>query len=710
MKCKNCGFKLENNAKFCEKCGASQEKESQTDMNRIENTQKGLPRNKKRIMIAVALVIYLILCITVKYYVLIPTAILLIGALTIYVNRKILLKRKNRGNKAIEQCNLTDKETQKLSEYFVKKEERYISSLGNGYIMNYFVHGKLSRGFAVVSDKRVYFRGSCFSGTGKTLIKTDEERTVDIKDITGSGFIYKRYYGVLLGLFLALIVLLGGIAGSVGGTMWSGSKITNNNKHQTSIKQNIEVKENEIEELEKEIAEAEKQEELQRREIEQKYEENKKQNNGLEIYEFTSGQKEIINSLSIGMENFLQDPEIRQAYEEYVAQLISAYQNSGMRDIARKVVENPGYFVHDVWTYKDWKDGHSIYNMMKSFDSYLDSNMDFLKLDDMLTNHFYPDFWNAFRIDYESYCIAYVATQYLEDDVFVCSQASFERANNDVHYYMDELCDMIIRMGYEWKIDIDSFYNTFPADGDIYIDFLKKIAPVYMADKENWLASDIFDDVNFPDTTQLAKDYIRVNPYSTLAQSVGIYAEQSVTDENGSLVSYGSSDVLKEEKEKLSEDLELMKKRVDENVRQAEEENAGYFSLVCIASTAAGLLLTFMISCFIVFLDYLKKRKTMVQIQYAGGAIAFDVSFYAKAEIDDFQKQLRRAKDLYEQSMTSNISDVVAAVQQVASVQQLETATVQAPADELRKYAELLKEGLITQEEYDAMKKKVLGL
>ena len=72
-----------------------------------------------------------------------------------------------------------------------------------------------------------------------------------------------------MGLFLALIVL--GSAGSVGGTMWSTTK--NNNKHQTSIKQNIEVKENEI--GGERNSRSRKQEELQRREIEQKYEENK---------------------------------------------------------------------------------------------------------------------------------------------------------------------------------------------------------------------------------------------------------------------------------------------------------------------------------------------------------------------------------------------------------------------------------------------------
>lgn len=96
------------------------------------------------------------------------------------------------------------------------------------------------------------------------------------------------------------------------------------------------------------------------------------------------------------------------------------------------------------------------------------------------------------------------------------------------------------------------------------------------------------------------------------------------------------------------------------------------------------------------------RRKTFFQIQYAGGCIAFNVSYYAKAEIDDFQKQLRRAKDLAEESASKG-PVIETPVQPAAAVQN-------SVPDDLRKYADLLKEGLISQEEYDAMKKKILGL
>lgn len=94
----------------------------------------------------------------------------------------------------VKEYSLNDKEIEKLSASFVSSDEKFIASLGNGYIMNYLANKTMSRGFAFITDKRVYFKGSCLSGTGKKLVKTDEERTVDVKNITGSGFVYEKYW------------------------------------------------------------------------------------------------------------------------------------------------------------------------------------------------------------------------------------------------------------------------------------------------------------------------------------------------------------------------------------------------------------------------------------------------------------------------------------------------------------------------------------
>lgn len=111
----------------------------------------------------------------------------------------------------VEEYKLKDKEIEKLSQSFVSRDEKYIASLGNGYIMNYLTNQSVQKGFAFLSNKRVYFKGSCLSGTGKKLVKTNEERTVDVKNVTGSGFIYQSDWSLLLkivGVVIALISVI----------------------------------------------------------------------------------------------------------------------------------------------------------------------------------------------------------------------------------------------------------------------------------------------------------------------------------------------------------------------------------------------------------------------------------------------------------------------------------------------------------------------
>ena len=115
----------------------------------------------------------------------------------------------------IEEYKLKDKEIEQLSQSFVSRDEKYIASLGNGYIMNYLTNKSAQKGFAFLSNKRVYFKGSCLSGTGKNLTKTNEERTVDVKNITGSGFVYQSNWGMLFKIAGIVIAVLGIFIGKV---------------------------------------------------------------------------------------------------------------------------------------------------------------------------------------------------------------------------------------------------------------------------------------------------------------------------------------------------------------------------------------------------------------------------------------------------------------------------------------------------------------
>lgn len=236
MKCNKCGTKVTRKDQVCPNCGAEVEKSTK----------------KSRIYLGLIAGIILVLSIAIfKFNALIVLSILAIVCVAVLINKKILnLRKQNKNGKNIEEHDFSDEELKKFSEYFVSKNEKYISSLGNGYIMNFFANGSLKRGFAIVSDKRVYFRGSCFSGQGKTLKKTDEERTVDIKDVTGSGFVYHRYIGVLIALFTAILTLLGGIGGSAIGAMFSWQNVQWSQENANYIAKTL----NEIDDGEKNIS------------------------------------------------------------------------------------------------------------------------------------------------------------------------------------------------------------------------------------------------------------------------------------------------------------------------------------------------------------------------------------------------------------------------------------------------------------------------
>ena len=95
------------------------------------------------------------------------------------------------------------------------------------------------------------------------------------------------------------------------------------------------------------------------------------------------------------------------------------------------------------------------------------------------------------------------------------------------------------------------------------------------------------------------------------------------------------------------------------------------------------------------FFRYQKSKLSLIVIQYAGGEIGFDLNWFQNQEIEVFQKQLRLAKDkVLEKENNQAISEA-----------QAKNSVV----DELIKLADLLEKGVITQEEFEKMKNKLVN-
>ncbi len=81
---------------------------------------------------------------------------------------------------------------QRFSSLLVDAKEKIISVLGNSLAQTFLATGALGNGFAVLTDKRIYFKGKCLYRNGKWLRYQQEERTVDVNDITGTGFVHNK--------------------------------------------------------------------------------------------------------------------------------------------------------------------------------------------------------------------------------------------------------------------------------------------------------------------------------------------------------------------------------------------------------------------------------------------------------------------------------------------------------------------------------------
>ncbi len=103
-----------------------------------------------------------------------------------------------------------------LSQFFVNKNERLISTLGNSYIQNFISNGILSKGFSFITDKRVYFQGKSYnvfynnSGNPK-IVKNSRSQIVDLKDVTGTEIKHYNpihYLIIAIVFFIFLLILL----------------------------------------------------------------------------------------------------------------------------------------------------------------------------------------------------------------------------------------------------------------------------------------------------------------------------------------------------------------------------------------------------------------------------------------------------------------------------------------------------------------------
>lgn len=98
-----------------------------------------------------------------------------------------------------------ERKIKEVSDIFVDPSEQVIMMLRGGYLENLIKEGQLAKGVCVLTDRRLYYRGKCFTRFGRGFSRIDEEQTVDLQDISCSGFIFLR------NLFMKILMILSAV-------------------------------------------------------------------------------------------------------------------------------------------------------------------------------------------------------------------------------------------------------------------------------------------------------------------------------------------------------------------------------------------------------------------------------------------------------------------------------------------------------------------
>ena len=102
----------------------------------------------------------------------------------------------------------TNVEKVDLKSAFIDPEEQLVEKIGNGYLTN-LLYSKVKDCNLLLTNKRVYLKGSFYDGGSKFSTMTREERIIDVEDITGTGFIYESIPWLVLILDVLFTIVAG---------------------------------------------------------------------------------------------------------------------------------------------------------------------------------------------------------------------------------------------------------------------------------------------------------------------------------------------------------------------------------------------------------------------------------------------------------------------------------------------------------------------
>lgn len=80
----------------------------------------------------------------------------------------------------------------------VDQSESIVSTIGSGYLQNFLSGGSVGKGIGILTQKRFYYKGKNYSGSGKGMSSTTQEGVVSLEDITFTLLTHVRHTGLLI--------------------------------------------------------------------------------------------------------------------------------------------------------------------------------------------------------------------------------------------------------------------------------------------------------------------------------------------------------------------------------------------------------------------------------------------------------------------------------------------------------------------------------
>jgi hypothetical protein len=184
MFCGMCGSEVEDNAKFCPKCGTvlnAEEKAPDNDMYAGDKTK--------------------------------TTENVTDPKGTVEVEQPYRMQMDTPSTRFI---------GNKYEKVFVEPDENYIGSLGDGYLNSFLTAREIKRCVALLSDKRVYLRGNMLDINSGKIARINMQKTLDLEDITGTGFIFEspQIWKLIVAALCACATVLCVIAGIGWDDVW----------------------------------------------------------------------------------------------------------------------------------------------------------------------------------------------------------------------------------------------------------------------------------------------------------------------------------------------------------------------------------------------------------------------------------------------------------------------------------------------------------